>query len=144
MISHGNSRRGQAMLIAVLSLGGAMIGAIAIAGFLTLYQVRASTDSVNSAKAIFAADTGINWALYSAFCAYDTDSLGDPRCSGAPVAPATLSDGATVLIQCYDASADSIDCFDDPGETYAVSGGTSLGARRSFYVNLLVATSTFP
>ena len=57
----GNS--GQAMIIAILSLGGAILGATTLAGFLLLYNIRATTNSVNSAKAIFAADAGLNWAF---------------------------------------------------------------------------------
>ena len=55
------------MLIAVLTLGGAILGATTLAGLLMLYQIRATTDTENSAKAIFAADAGVNWALYSYF-----------------------------------------------------------------------------
>ena len=59
-----NKRSGQAMLIAVLSLGGAILGATAIAGFLTLYQIRTTADTENSAKAIFAADAGVEWSQF--------------------------------------------------------------------------------
>jgi hypothetical protein len=63
--NRGMKRSGQAMLIAVLSLGGAILGATTVAGLLTLYQIRATTDTANSAKAIFAADTGTEWALFN-------------------------------------------------------------------------------
>ena len=59
------------MLIAVLSLGGAILGATAVAGLLTLYQIRATTDTENSAKAIFAADAGIGMGAFNHYCATD-------------------------------------------------------------------------
>ncbi len=58
---------GQVMLITVLVLSGTILGATAIAGLIMLYQVRQSTDIVNSTKAIYAADSGIEWRLYKFF-----------------------------------------------------------------------------
>ncbi|MCP6720210.1 MAG: hypothetical protein KJI72_02735 [Patescibacteria group bacterium] len=58
---------GQVMLISVIMLGGILLSAAAIAGLLTIYQIRAANDVVNSAKAIFAADTGIevvSWCFF--------------------------------------------------------------------------------
>ncbi len=55
------------MLITVLVLSGTILGATAIAGLIMLYQIRQSTDIVNSTKAIYAADSGIEWRLYKFF-----------------------------------------------------------------------------
>lgn len=55
------------MLITVLAISGTILGATAIAGLLMLYQIRQSTDTVSSAKAIFAADAGLEWRLYRFF-----------------------------------------------------------------------------
>ena len=55
------------MILAVLMLGGAILGVTAIAGLLMLYQIRQSTDFRNSATSIFAADTGVEWAFYNFF-----------------------------------------------------------------------------
>lgn len=52
------------MLATVLILSGTILGATTIAGILMLYQVRQSTNIGNSAKAIFAADTGIEYESY--------------------------------------------------------------------------------
>ena len=60
-------RSGQVMLISVIMLGGVLLSAAAIGGLLTIYQIRASNDIVSSAKAVFAADSGIEittWCLY--------------------------------------------------------------------------------
>ncbi len=62
---------GQAMILTVLALGGTILGATTIAGLLMLYQIRQTADLANSAKAIFAADAGIEWALYDFTCNLD-------------------------------------------------------------------------
>jgi len=59
--------KGQVMLMTVLVIGGLLLGASAIAGLLMVYQIRQSSDVTNSTKAIFAADTGIEWELYRMF-----------------------------------------------------------------------------
>ena len=55
------------MLITVLILSGTILGATTIAGLLTLYQIRQASDVMNSTKAIFAADSGLEWRLYKFF-----------------------------------------------------------------------------
>ena len=55
------------MLLTILVIGGLLLGASAIAGLLMVYQIRQSSDITNSTKAIFAADTGIEWGLYGMF-----------------------------------------------------------------------------
>ncbi len=52
------------MLLTVLALSATIIGATTIAGLLTLYQIRQSSDIANSTKAIYAADAGLEWQLY--------------------------------------------------------------------------------
>ena len=46
------------MILTVLALGGAVLGATTVAGLLMLYQLRQTSDMANSARAIFAADAG--------------------------------------------------------------------------------------
>ncbi len=58
---------GQVMLLTALILGGSILGASTIAGYLMLLQIRGASDITNSTKAIFAADTGIEWELYKQF-----------------------------------------------------------------------------
>lgn len=57
-------RQGQVMVLTIMVLGGIMIGASAIGGLLTLFQMREATDTTNSTQAIYAADTGVEWELY--------------------------------------------------------------------------------
>lgn len=52
------------MLLSAILIGGSILVATSIAGYLMLLQVRQSTNIANSGKAITAASTGIDWALY--------------------------------------------------------------------------------
>ena len=61
------SRRGQVMLLTVVLLSGVVLGATAVAGILMLQEIRQAGNATDSAKAIFAADTGIEWELYKRF-----------------------------------------------------------------------------
>ncbi len=55
------------MLLTVVLLSGVILGVSAISGVLTLNQIRQATNSTDSMKAIFAADTGVEWELYRRF-----------------------------------------------------------------------------
>ena len=133
------------MLIAVLTLGGAILGATTLAGLLMLYQIRATTDTENSAKAIFAADAGVNWALYSYF---------DPPLGVMPGTPmyqstdtSMLDNGATVIVKCSDANGNQVDCDNGNATTTAIAEGESGNggsSRRAIFVDLTDATATFP
>lgn len=124
------SHSGQAMLIAVLTLGGAILGATTLAGLLMLYTIRSTTDSANSAKAIFAADAGVNWALYQYFDASTTLP--------------TLPPGTTLTVTCSDDDDNAIPCDEAPTSTSAISEGIANGSRRAFFIELTGATGTLP
>ena len=85
------------MILTVIAIGGTILGATTVAGLLTVYQIRESFDISNSAKAIFAADTGIEWGLYL-FLWGNT--------APAPV----LSNGATFTVTCEDETGVRVDC----------------------------------
>ncbi len=137
-------RSGQAMLIAILALGGAMIAATAIAGFLILYQIRSSTDSLNSAKAIFAADAGADFGLFNYYCATTSTQNPIPRCTSAPVMGPFSGSGATVTVTCYDANNSTTACYNNSSVTYIVSRGTSESSSRAFYEQILSTSTIFP
>ena len=130
------TRVGQAMLLTVLSIGGTILGATAIAGLIMLYQIRSATDFANSAKAIFAADAGTEWALYSYFNPTSTVAQSSAQWS--------LSNGATVSVICYDASPshNALTSCGGIGDattsfaSYAIARGTSLNTKRAFLVSL--------
>lgn len=100
--------KGQAMILAVLAIGGSILGATTIAGLLTLFQIRESTDAINSARAIFAADSGIECGLYSLFK------------NGSCPLSFDLSNGSS-----YQATV-------DPGTFTVISRGFAANARRAF------------
>jgi hypothetical protein len=138
--------KGQAMLLAVLALGGAILGATTIAGLLMLYQIRATTDSQNSAKAIFAADAGVEWSLFDFYCMLATP----PRCAIPPEPPlpgspaGTLGNSAVATTTCYDSSDTPVSCADTANANYSISKGTSLNSKRAFFLDLRSATATLP
>lgn len=111
------------MIMTVLALGGTLLGATAIAGLLMVYQLHSTSDVGNSAKAIFAADTGIEWGIYQFFKPTSTDP--------APV----LSNGATFTVTCYDVSSAEISCRNASTVTVH-SVGQSHGSYRAFELNL--------
>ena len=134
-----NQKNGQAMLIATLAFSGAILGATTIAGLLMLYQIRATRDSGNSAKAIFAADAGVEWALFDFYC--DATSPTNPvsRCMGSQreqVPEGTLGNNATVQVTCYDSSGVTTSTCSATGTVVsAVTRGAYTDAKRAFYLN---------
>ncbi len=56
-------REGQAMLLMVIILSAAILGTTSIVALMTLYEVRHTTGILNSARALAAADSGIQCAL---------------------------------------------------------------------------------
>ena len=124
------SRSGQVMILTILALGGTLLGATTIAGLLTLYQIRNSTDLANSAKAIFAADAGVEWGLYKFSCA--NGGLQTPCVVPEPDANISFSNGSSVKVTCLGAGA-VVDCT-NPSVTSIKSVGASGGSTRAFEV----------
>jgi hypothetical protein len=85
------------MILAVLAIGGTLIAATTIAGLLMVYQIRQATDLEKSARAIFAADAGIEWGLYQFF-----QGGTGPFPPTGPV----FTNGAAVSTTCFDAITD--------------------------------------
>ena len=63
------NNKGQALLVVVMILGATMLGVTTIAGYITVQKIRTVTDIVDSTKAIYAADSGIDWWFYKKFVA---------------------------------------------------------------------------
>ncbi len=112
------------MILSVLTLGGTILGATTIAGLLMLYQLRATSDTANSTKAIFAADAGADWGVYQFLHPLSSDPA--PK----------FSNGASFTVTCYDSSAATIDCR-DPSAVVIRSAGRSGNAYRALEVNSL-------
>ena len=112
------------MILTVLALGGTILGATTIAGLLMLYQLRQSTDLANSAKAIFAADAGLEYAFYNLFC---VDNPEKPNC---PALAPIFQNQASHSVTCYDAAAAPIECGEGTRTIHSV--GMAGGASRAF------------
>lgn len=65
-IRNSRFKKGQLMITTVLILGGVVISAASLLGFLIVYKLRQATDIADSAKAVFASDTGREWELWQA------------------------------------------------------------------------------
>ena len=61
-----NFKKGQLMIVTVLLLGGVVMSAASLLGFLIVYKLRQATDIADSAKAVFASDAGREWELWQA------------------------------------------------------------------------------
>lgn len=112
------------MILTVLALGGTILGATAIAGLLMLHQIRQTTDLANSAKAIFAADSGIEWALFNVLC---TDEH-----RVCPIDSPQFQNGASAAVTCEDSAGDPVDNCNDPDVVNVRSVGSSGTASRAF------------
>lgn len=135
-------RGGQAMLLTVLALGGAILGATTIAGVLMLYQIRSTTDAAHSAQAIFAADAGIGWAEYDRYCGYAGTCVNPGGEQPMPVFAA--SSDASVTVSCYDPNNSVVACGTTSTPTSAIAKGQSLTSVRAFLLDLGNATSALP
>ena len=62
-----SNSEGQIMLLTVLVLSGTVLAVTTVAGLLMIYQIRQSGNVTDSAKAIFAAGSGLEWGLYRKF-----------------------------------------------------------------------------
>ena len=66
-INFQKKNSGQVLILTVLILSGTVLAVTTIAGILMVYQIRQTGNVTDSAKAIFAADTGLEWELYKKF-----------------------------------------------------------------------------
>lgn len=62
---------GQTMLLVVMMISGIVLSVSLVAGILMIYQIRQAGNFTNSAKAIFAADAGVNWWFFSQTPSYN-------------------------------------------------------------------------
>jgi hypothetical protein len=96
---------GQAMLILVLILGATMLGVTTIAGYVSLQKIRTATDIVDSTKAIYAADSGVEWCFYEKF--FLATGTSTPPCA-ANVGDIKFDNGASVSVVEQDNEVKSI------------------------------------
>lgn len=116
---------GQAMLLTILMLGGAILGASTIAGYLMILKIKASSDITNSTKAIFAAETGIEWELYKCFQC-NPDVVCDSGCTALDFQKPSMSNDSQVI---------SSVVRDGAGAPKSIKSiGESAGAYRAFEI----------
>lgn len=117
------------MMLTVLTLGGALLGATTIAGLLMLFQVRQGADVNQSAKALFAADAGIEWGLYNLLCADDPLKQPCPL----PEQP-EFSNGASVEVTCLDDAGEEVPDCNSSSTVTIKSLGRSANVARAFCI----------
>ncbi len=79
-------------------MGGVLFLVTAVAGLLTYYQVEHAQDSGNSTIAIFAADAGLERALYYYFYEYTPDQCDGFPCelvTADPISPVVFTSGVS-------------------------------------------------
>lgn len=62
-----NCSTGQVMILTTVIIGGLILSASVVAGFLMFYQLQQMNDAVASGMAVFATDAGVEHALYCYF-----------------------------------------------------------------------------
>lgn len=102
---------GQIMIVVVLALGGIMIGASVVGGILMTGQLRQIKNISDSAKAIYAADAGLNFGYYK--------YLGKNKAQ----AP-NFSNQASSTLLCLNISKQTVPC-NSGFVAYIVSRGTA-------------------
>jgi hypothetical protein len=117
-LQNTNYEKGQVLLMTVLVLGGVMVAASTIAGYLMLLRIRQSTDSASSAVAISAADAGIEWDLYQR----TKDSARVDSDKYYPTPP-VLTNGATVEVYSSPTSTKSIGKYSNTFRAFEVTFG---------------------
>ena len=124
-------KSGQAMLFTIMLLSSALLGGTALVGFLMIHQLRQAADVSSSAQAIFAADAGVECALYNFQAGEDCPLIVLNECGA--LTPVELSNDATY-------SVEWINDNDDPAPDQlcdrAISTGKSRGSGRAFEVAL--------
>lgn len=86
------------MLLTVMLLSGAVLGATSLAGLLVLHQLRQASDILSSTRSIFAADSGLECALYKKYqdAGQDCGEEGDPVELGNNSSFITIDSGASI------------------------------------------------
>jgi len=69
------SQEAQAMLIVVMILGATMLGVATIAGYVSLQKIKTVAEIMDSTKAIYAADAGVEWCFYNKFSSNGTSTF---------------------------------------------------------------------
>ena len=104
-----SSQKGQAILLSVIIMGSILLSVTTIAGYLSIQKIRVSRDIVNSGKAIYAADAGIEYRLYEEF----VGPTGNPPSfsNGASVQTSVVPNGNITTIRSVGSAGNSSRAF---------------------------------
>ncbi len=123
-------QKGQVMLLSVLLISGSILVFSTIAGYLMLLRIKGGSFSVDSAKAVFAADSGIECELYR----YNLANPQNPKslnCNG------LIFDDNRVKIE-------SLIVYDNNIPLYIKSIGLAGDSKRAFIMKFEGATAILP
>ena len=129
------NNKGQIMMLSVLMIGTSILVFSSIAGYLMLQRLRAASNSVDSTKAIFAADSGIECGLY----AVNFASTTNPR----SVECNTDSSTSTLKFDDDHISVAAQANYSDSGVITSIKSiGTASKSNRAFLISINQSTST--
>lgn len=115
MIKNKNS--GQIMLLSIMIIGTSILVISVVAGYLMVQRLRFSSNMVDSAKAIFAADAGIECEQYNVFH------------------PGAIFDCNDSAVLDFEDSLVSVQTINNMAGSYIKSTGTSNKSKRAFYLS---------
>ncbi|AKM78204.1 MAG: hypothetical protein UY31_C0013G0013 [Candidatus Wolfebacteria bacterium GW2011_GWE1_48_7] len=117
---HNPYRTGQSMILTVLVLSSAVLALSAIGGYMMLIRLRINSDIVNTTKAIYIADAGLECEAYNQF------QLADIDCNDIPYNAFPHTSGVV------DPRASYVSEYTAGPPSYMLSKGSYRSASRSF------------
>lgn len=116
-----NKNHGQVMIVVSVALGGVMLGSTLVGGILILSQLRQVKNISDSAKAFYAADSGLEWGYYQ--------FIGKSEA----VAP-SFENGASSITKCLNQNNGEISC-NNSNVSYIIGKGTTQRVMRAIQMS---------
>jgi hypothetical protein len=101
------NQQGQVMILSAFVITLSLITVTAISGIIMTFQLRQTSDVENSAKAFYAADTGVEWRMYR--CLIDNGYSHPTLSNNAAFKAQTQASGVLVSAGGYRQSARQIE-----------------------------------
>ncbi|MCR4275421.1 MAG: hypothetical protein NUV83_01565 [Candidatus Wolfebacteria bacterium] len=120
------NQKGQVILLTLLFIGSSILIFSTIAGYMMIQRIRASSDTMDSTKAIFAADSGVECMLFK--YASTTENRSNLNCNTASSGFLSFDDN---FVSAYTEIASS----SVGSSSYIKSVGTSNRSKRAFYLS---------
>jgi len=119
-------QRGQVMLLTLLFIGSSILIFSTIAGYIMIQRIRASSNTMDSTKAIFAADSGVECMLFKYASTSEDRSSLDCNTAGGGI----LSFDDNFVSVYTEIASSSVGT-----SSYIKSIGTSNRSKRAFYLS---------